>query len=76
LMDRQIERHIRCNNLLTVYQSGFRRHQSTEAAVLEVTEDIWLSMVDGQITVLLLLDFSQAFDMVVYGMLLCKLQNF
>jgi ribonucleases P/MRP protein subunit RPP40 len=25
--------------------------------------------------VLLLLDFSQAFDMVVYGMLLCKLRN-
>jgi hypothetical protein len=25
--------------------------------------------------VLLLLDFSQAFDMVVHGMLLCKLQN-
>jgi hypothetical protein len=27
------------------------------------------------VTVLLLLDFSQAFDMVVHGLLLCKLRN-
>jgi hypothetical protein len=43
--------------------------------VLKVTEDIRLSMKDEHVTVLLLLDFSQAFDMVVYGLLLCKLQN-
>jgi hypothetical protein len=75
MIARQMERHIRCNNLLTVFQSGFRRHHSTAAAVLKVTEVIWLSMEDGQVAVLLLLDFSQAFDMVVHGLLLCKLQN-
>jgi hypothetical protein len=64
LMALQMERHIRCNNLLTVSQSGFRRHHSTAAPVLKVTEDIRLSMEDGQVTVLLLLDFSQAFGMV------------
>jgi hypothetical protein len=32
-------------------------------------------MEDGQVTVLLLLDFSQTFDTVVHGLLLCKLQN-
>jgi hypothetical protein len=32
-------------------------------------------MEDGQVTELLLLDFSQAFDMVVHGLLLCKLRN-
>jgi hypothetical protein len=32
-------------------------------------------MEDGQVTVLVLLDFSQAFDMVIYGLLLCKLKN-
>jgi hypothetical protein len=47
LMSRQMERHIRCNNLLTVCQSGFRRHHSTTAAVLKVTEDIRLSIEDG-----------------------------
>jgi hypothetical protein len=75
LMARQMERHIHCNNLLTVLQSGFRRHHSTAAVVLRVTEDIRLNMEDGKVTVLVLLDFSQAFDMVVHGMLLCKLRN-
>jgi hypothetical protein len=75
LMAQQMERHIRCNNLLNVFQSGFRRHHSTVAAVLKVTEDIQLSMKDGQVTLMLLLVFSQAFDMVVHGLLLCKLQN-
>jgi hypothetical protein len=55
-----------------VFQSGFRRHHSTAAAVLKVTEDIRLSMEDGQVTVLLLLGFSQAFDK---GLLLCNLRN-
>jgi hypothetical protein len=42
LMARQMERHIRCNNLLAVFQSGFRRHHSTTATVLKETEDIRL----------------------------------
>jgi hypothetical protein len=43
--------------------------------VSKVTKDIQLSMEDGQVTELLLLDFSQAFDMVVHGLLLYKLRN-
>jgi hypothetical protein len=34
LMARQMEAHIRRNELFTVFQSGFRRHHSTTAAVL------------------------------------------
>jgi hypothetical protein len=76
LMARQMKRHIRCNNLLlTVFQSGFRRHHSTTAAVLKVTKDIRLGMENGKVNVLLLLDLSQTFDMVVHGLLLCKLRN-
>jgi hypothetical protein len=37
-MARQMERRIRCNDLLTVYQSGFRRYHSTAAAILPVTK--------------------------------------
>jgi hypothetical protein len=60
---------------LTVFQSGFRRHHSTKAAVLKVTEDIRSNMEDGQVTVLVLLGFSEAFDMVKHGLLLCKLRS-
>jgi hypothetical protein len=45
--------------LLTVFQSGLRRYQSTTAAMLKVTEDIRLSLENAQVTGLLLLDFSQ-----------------
>jgi hypothetical protein len=54
----------------------FRRQHSTTVAVLKVTEDIRLNMEDGQVTVLLLLDFSEAFDMVVHGLLLRNAQNY
>jgi hypothetical protein len=75
LMDQQMERHNRCTNLLTVFQSRFCRHHRTTAAVMKVTEDIRLSMEDVQVTVLLILDFPQAFDRVVHALLLCKLRN-
>jgi hypothetical protein len=58
-----------------VFQSGFLRHHNTVAAMLKVSEDIQLGMVDEQVTVLLLLDFSQAFDMMVHKLLLYKLRN-
>jgi hypothetical protein len=50
LIARQMEAHIRRNELLTVFQSGFRRHHSTTAAVLKVTEDIRSNMEDGSLT--------------------------
>jgi hypothetical protein len=74
-MSRQMEAYIRRNEFLTVFQSGFHRHHSTTAAVLKVMEDIRLNMEDGQITVLVFLDLSRAFDMVIHGLLLCKLRN-
>jgi hypothetical protein len=40
-----------------------------------VTKDIRLIMEDGQMTLLLLSNFSHAFDMVVYRLLLCKLRK-
>jgi hypothetical protein len=49
LMARQMETHVRRNDLLTVFQSGFYRQHSTTAVVLKE---------DGQVTVLVLLDFS------------------
>jgi hypothetical protein len=38
-------------------------------------KDIQLNIEDGQVTILVLLNFSQAFDMVTHGLLLCKLKN-
>jgi hypothetical protein len=58
----QMNRHM-CNfGLLCPIQSGPRRHHSTTTAVLKVTEDIGLNLEDGQAPVLIMLDFTQAFD--------------
>jgi hypothetical protein len=59
----QMNKHIQNFGLLCSFQSGFRRHHSTTTAILKVTEDIRLNFEDEQATVLVMLDFTQAFDM-------------
>jgi hypothetical protein len=38
-----------------------------------VTEDIRLNLEDGQATVLVMLDFTQAFDMIAHDLMVCKM---
>jgi hypothetical protein len=73
LMAGQMNRHIRNFGLLCPFQSGFRRHHTTTTAVLKVTEDIRLNLEDGQATVLVMLDFTQAFDMIAHDLMVCKI---
>jgi hypothetical protein len=75
LMARHMNSHIRCNNVLTEYQSGFRKLHSTTTAVLKVSENIRAILEELQATALVLLDFSQAFDMVVHELLLSKMKS-
>ena len=73
-MANQLTTHICANNLLNPFQSGFRRSHRTTTAVLKVTEDIRLNLEERQATVLVLLDFSQAFDTVVRALLNQKMK--
>jgi hypothetical protein len=43
-------------------------------AVLKVTGDIRLNLEDEQATVLVMLDFTQAFDMIAHDLLVCKMR--
>jgi hypothetical protein len=70
----QMNRHIRHFGLLCPFHSRFRRHQSTTTAALKVTEDIRLNLEDGQATVLVMLDFTQAFDMIAHDLMVCKMR--
>jgi hypothetical protein len=67
LMAGQMNRHIRNFGLLCPFQSGVRRHHSTTTAVLKDTENIRLNLEDGQPTVLVMLDFAQAFDIIAHN---------
>jgi hypothetical protein len=65
--------YVNNRSLLSDFQSGFRRGHSTTTALVRVTEDLRSSMAEGKITVLALLDFSKAFDMVNHLLFLHKL---
>jgi len=64
------------NKLLDTFQSGFRSGHSTTTALLNVTDELNLAIDRGLVSLLVLLDFSKAFDSVNYQVLLSKLSKF
>lgn len=71
----QIDPHICDQNLLDKFQSGFRPFYGTDPALLKVTNDLSLSLDQNKISILVLLDFSKAFDSVIHKLLLEKLRT-
>src|SRR3977135_3127553 len=57
------------------YQSAYQPHHSTETALLHVQNDILTSIDNKEITLLVLLDLSDAFDTVDHTILLNHLKN-
>jgi len=71
---KQIEQHLQNFNILNNNQSGFRPGKSTGTALLSVIEEARLAMDHGEVTIIVLLDFSKAFDSVDHDILLAKLK--
>ena len=69
----QVMAHVNEHNLLPVCQSAYRKHHSTETALLKVQSDILQSMDCGDVTLLVLIDLSAAFDTVDHKILLQRL---
>ena len=57
------------------YQSAYRPHHSTETALLHIQNDILTSIDNKEVTLLVLLDLSAAFDTVDHTILLTRLKN-
>lgn len=67
--------YITDNNLLTTFQSGYRHHHSTTSVALKVTNDVESGFEDKKSTILVLLDFSKAFDSISHSILCNKLRH-
>jgi hypothetical protein len=68
----QITNFLEINNILPDVQSGFRKGRSTVTALLDVTDNILCAQDRRMCTLLVLLDFSRAFDLININVLLSK----
>lgn len=71
LLSDQITEYLTTSDLLNNFQSGFRKKHSTCTALSEVCYDISKLLDDSQFCILVLIDFSKAFDTMSH-MLLCQ----
>ena len=73
LVHEQITAFLKQNKKLNDYQSGFRHGHSTTTALVKITDDMRRSMDKKEITTLVLLDFSKAFDSLDKDILAAKI---
>lgn len=71
---KQLYRHLQDNCLFEKFQSAYRAQHSTETALLKVTNDLLLAADSGQVSILVLLDLSAAFDTIDHNILLQRLE--
>ena len=60
---------------LTGFQSAYTRFHSTESALLNIQDDLFLNMSEGSTTALTLLDLSAAFDTIDHSILFHRLHE-
>ena len=71
----RIQSHLSSNSLSSSFQSAYRIFHSTETTLLKIHNDLILAMDRGEVTSLILLDLSAAFDTVDHSILLTRFQN-
>ena len=74
LISWQITSYMKDNKLWDKYQSAYRKHHSTTTALLDLTTDIYDAIDNSEVTILVLLDYSKAFDCANHKLILAKLQ--
>ena len=74
-VSKQLNSYLSVNSHYEAYQSAYRPHHSTETALLRVQNDILTSINNKEVTLLVLLDLSAAFDTVDHAILLHRLKD-
>ena len=67
--------HCTTHQLLPVNQSSYRKYHSTETALVKVHNAILTSMDNQEVTFLILLDLSAAFDTINHSLLMNIVEN-
>ena len=75
-MAAQLKAHLERFGMLPVYHSAYRNHHSTETASVKVLNDLLLAIDKGNDAVLILLDYTAAFDTIDHTLLLHRLENY
>ena len=71
----RLQAHIKNKHLSNPLHSAYRKHHSTESALLKVHNDIIISMDQGEFTALTLLDLSATFDSIDHATLTNRLSD-
>ena len=71
----QVSSYLDSYNLSNTCQSAYRPGHSTETALLIVVNDLFLSIINGKISLLALLEFSSAFDIIDHTILVHRLHT-
>jgi hypothetical protein len=72
----QVSKYLECNNILPEMQSGFRKKRGTATALIDVIDEVLAAQDDGRGTIMVLLDYSRAFDCINVPLLLSKLHYY
>ena len=72
----RLTKFIEDSNLLYKYQFGFRKNHSTELALIEIVDQIRLSLDNNDMTCGIFVDLSKAFDTVNHEILIGKLEHY
>ena len=71
----QIIRYLEVNNKNDKNQSAYKPRHSTNTALLNITDDLYDAIDDSELTIIVLLDYSKAFDTINHRLLYAKLQD-
>ena len=74
IIHNQTQEFLNKNNILYKYQSGFRKHHSTDTCLSYLTDKVKIGFEEGLLTGMVLIDLQKAFDTIDHSILLKKMR--